>query len=289
MARIKPLSEVLNGVTRFGRLTVLGEAPPRVSASGFTAKCAHVRCDCGTEKSVRAGDLKNGYAQSCGCLQKELTAARIVERTRTHGHAGSGEATPEYRTWSSLKKRCLNPKDGSYDNYGGRGITVCGRWRDSFEAFYEDMGPRPSSRHSIERVDVDGNYEPSNCRWATPTEQANNRRSNVVLTIDGESSTVAEWSRKAGVRLDRIYTRLRKGWSHRDAVFGPAGGRRYHKPPTRARIVRWQGCDMLMSEACADAGVSPSDVLYHIKRGKSAEDAIMTLIENRRRREGGSS
>lgn len=221
MARIKPLMEVLQGVTRFGRLTVIAEAGRIVSPSGFSTIGALVRCDCGVEKVVRARGLVNGHTSSCGCLQRELTAIKIAERSTTHGQSGKLTRTPEYYTWSTMKSRCHNERDKNYYRYGGRGIVVCQEWRDSYEVFYRDMGKRPDG-HSIDRIDHNGNYEPSNCRWATSKVQANNRRSNRLVEIDGLALTVAEWSEKSGIDSMLIYNRLNKGWGEQEAVFEPA-------------------------------------------------------------------
>lgn len=218
MARVKPLMEVLRGVTRFGRLTVLGEATRIVSPSGFAALAAHVRCDCGVEKVVRASDLNAGYTRSCGCLQRELTAVKIADRNRTHGQSGKVRRTPEYYTWHTMKDRCHNAKSKNFPGYGGRGIMVCERWRNSFEAFFSDMGHRPSSAHSIERINNDGNYEPENCRWATRNEQARNRRSSTAVTVGDRTLTVVEWSEETGVDAVIIYQRLKRGWGPEAAV-----------------------------------------------------------------------
>lgn len=225
MARIKPLSEVLNGVTRFGRLAVLGEAPRLVAPSGFSAVAAYVRCDCGVEKVVRGRDLLIGYSHSCGCLQRELTAVKIADRSRTHGHSAKATRTSEYVIWTTMKQRCHNPKAGGYDDYGARGISVCPQWRDSFETFLADMGSRPSKRHSLDRQDNDGNYEPGNCIWAEPVQQASNKRNNRMLTIGGEEATMAEWSRRFGNPASLIHKRLSAGWNHDDAVKLPTGAR----------------------------------------------------------------
>lgn len=225
MARIKPLSEVLNGVTRFGRITVLGEAPRIVSPSGFSAVAAHVLCDCGVKKVVRARDLLIGYSCSCGCLQRELTATKIAERSRTHGHSGKKSRTSEYVIWTTMKQRCHNPNAGGYQDYGARGINVCKRWRGSFEAFFADMGPRPSKRHSLDRENNDGNYEPGNCVWAEPIKQAGNKRNNRMLTVDGEEATMAEWSRRYGNPVSLIHKRLKAGWNDSDAVWLTSGAR----------------------------------------------------------------
>jgi hypothetical protein len=119
-----------------------------------------------------------------------------------------------------MKERCHNPTCHAYPLYGGRGITVCERWRNSFDAFLEDMGERPAGM-SIDRIDNNKGYEPSNCRWATVIDQSNNRSTNRFLTIDGVSKTVTEWSRYVGKSNAVITERLKRGWSERDAVFEP--------------------------------------------------------------------
>lgn len=121
--------------------------------------------------------------------------------------------TPEYRAWSHMRDRCYRKKDKSYQNYGGRGIIVCDRWRKSFTAFYEDMGKRPTPQHSIDRIDNDGNYEPSNCRWATKQEQADNRRSGYRFTYKGETLSIRQWSVESGIAYDTLRQRLlRYNW-----------------------------------------------------------------------------
>lgn len=152
----------LTGMT-FGRLTV-------VKRSGTSKRGDIVWaciCKCGAETAVRGSNLRNGNTKSCGCFQRE----RASESTSTHRLTKS----PEYRSWASMIARCENPKYHHFHRYGGRGIRICERWRNSFELFLSDMGPRPSLKHSLDRKDNDGNYEPGNCRWATAKEQRLNR------------------------------------------------------------------------------------------------------------------
>lgn len=128
-------------------------------------------CDCGNESVVSLGDLKNNKTKSCGCLAKEKSSDNIKKYSTTHGRHG----TPEYRVWRGMRTRCYYENTPQYKNYGGRGIKVCNRWKESFENFYEDMGDKPTPKHQLDRIDNDGNYEPNNCRWVTPSENALNK------------------------------------------------------------------------------------------------------------------
>lgn len=168
----------LTGV-RFGRLMVIEKA---VLEKPGQAKWV-CKCDCGKIISVRSQDLRNTRTQSCGCLRNELISKHKLSRTN------------EYHIWIGIKARCNQPNSKGYHNYGGRGIKLCERW-ERFENFLEDMGPRPSPSHSIDRINVNGNYEPSNCRWATTLEQARNKRKEIAP------------SGRTGV----IYVQKRKKW-----------------------------------------------------------------------------
>ena len=157
--------------SRYGRLTVI--AVSRSMRSGQQRRFAVVRCDCGAEKHVPVSVLVRGSTKSCGCLSRENSRTRSSQMFKKHGQTKS----LIHRIWSQAKQRCFNPKNAKYPSYGGRGISMCERWRNDFSAFVEDMGPRPSPKHSIDRwPDNDGNYEPGNCRWATSKEQRANQR-----------------------------------------------------------------------------------------------------------------
>ena len=156
---------------QFTRLRAVARAGSNVSRQSLWL----CECSCGASHTVMRASLVSGASRSCGCLQKEVASASGKLR-KTHGHTARGNPTPEYRAWQHMKDRCYNESCQDFKYHGGRGISVCEEWRNSFEQFYADMGPRPSPELTLEREDNDGNYEPNNCVWATRTAQSRNRR-----------------------------------------------------------------------------------------------------------------
>jgi hypothetical protein len=147
----------------------------------------------------------------------------------THGCAGQNSRTPEYKVWCGMKQRCNYKGHTVYEFYGGRGIKVCERWENSFEAFLEDMGPRPSSKHSIERINGNGNYEPSNCGWSTDHEQNRNRRSNRNFTVDGETMCMTDWAQKLGINYKALWTRIDNDWTMEQVIEAVAKGKNHKR------------------------------------------------------------
>ncbi len=194
---------------RFEKLTVILRSPENDKYGRARWECL---CDpkyggCGNVVIVQAGNLKNGNTRSCGCLLKETVT--------THGLTSS----LEYNSWRGIIDRCCNEKHPAYEHYGKRGITVCDEWKESFEAFYRDMGPRPSPQHSIDRRKNDKGYSKENCRWVTPIEQQNNKRTNLYFGFAGEIKTLAQWCRVLNLSYKKTHRRIyRDGWTFEAAI-----------------------------------------------------------------------
>lgn len=189
---------------RFGKLVVLSLLDYR---NNNGSACWQCKCDCGTFKVANSNDLRKGNVSSCGCLRKK--------QLLKHGESG----TRLYNIWCDIKKRCYNTRCVAYKNYGGRGIKVGDKWLNDFVTFKEwSIDNGYNDKLTLDRIDVDGDYEPSNCRWTTMKEQANNTRKNVYILYKGERKTIAQWSEITNIHPSTIQQRLRRGWSTEDIL-----------------------------------------------------------------------
>lgn len=200
----------LTGI-RFGRLVANKLAGKHFSPTGNWVYCWDCMCDCGTRTIVAVTNLTRS-TRSCGCLGRDITSLRSGTHRMIH--------SPEYSVWGGMFTRCNNPNSDGYKDYGGRGIIVCERW-GKFENFFEDMGKRPSASHTIERRDNNGNYEPGNCHWATPKDQARNRRNNRLISLNGKTMCISAWGEAVGMSSAAILRRLKDGWSEEEAITTP--------------------------------------------------------------------
>lgn len=201
LPKLKDLSNM-----RFGRWTVMYRGENKRDSRGYPITTWHCRCECGTERDIYANSLLNGKSKSCGC-DKHVVQDWCRTNFSTHGHS----KTRLYKIWAGLKKRCLNPSSINYKNYGARGITVCEEWLryEPFEEWALKNGYDDSL--SIDRIDVNGDYSPGNCRWATFDEQANNRRTSAYYEFNGQTHTVAEWSSIYNIPYKRLWEWLNRG------------------------------------------------------------------------------
>lgn len=239
---------------RFSRLLVIAEAGRKDRKVMWLC-----RCDCGNETTVRAYYLRSGHTTSCGCYNRE----RIVEGNRTHGQSD----TRLYKTWRSMVRRATEPTYPDYPQYGGRGISVCDEWRESFEAFARDMGPTYSEGLTLDRINNNGNYEPGNCRWATATEQARNKRSNRLLTFNGKTMPMSAWAEHTGIRRNAIQSRLGNGWSVERALTEPVQAR-------NNEALTVNGETLPIAIWAKRSGIPRKTIAERISRGWSAERAV---------------
>lgn len=205
-ARIKDISG-----QRFGRLTAL--SPARENGQIYWI----CRCVCGEKSRVTASHLLSGTVRSCGCLQRDVTSRRVT----SHGHTCDGKRSPEYQAWVDMKKICLYPRNSSYRSYGAKGITVCQEWIESFEKFFACVGPRPTTKHSLDRINTKIGYEPGNVKWSSRKEQNRNKSNNKVIEAFGRSALLVEWSEMTGMDDQVISRRIRSGMPVEEALTRP--------------------------------------------------------------------
>jgi hypothetical protein len=243
--------------TRFGRLTVI----PRGIGSGILC-----RCDCGRTKVVSSTNLTIGRVTSCGCGR----GARV-----RHGMSH----TKSHNQWLSMRQRCENPNNPKYHLYGGRGIMVCDRWQ-TFENFYADMGERPAGK-SIDRIDQNGPYSPENCRWATPQQQARNTRANRLLTVNGKTMCIAEWSDATGLSQDAILSRLRLGRPPDEAV-----ARAIPMSVKRCTMLTFGGETLPLKDMAKKHGMTGKALSMRLSRGVPLSVALTRKVQQRRKPAG---
>jgi len=191
---------------------------------------------------------------------------------KTHRMTG----TSEHKAWGDMKSRCFNPNHKRYADWGGRGITVCDRWKNSFENFFADMGLKPTSRHSIDRINNDGDYCPENCKWSTRKNQQNNRRGNHLIIIKELTFTIAEWTEKKGYKTTVIIDRLQLGWSEYDAVMTPI------HISIKNKLIKIESKTLTIAQWSKERNIKESVINDRLKYGWSEFDAVMTPVRKRK-------
>ena len=236
---------------RFGRLVVTGRSEKKGSNGDAYWEC---RCDCGNSKTVSMTALNRGYTKSCGCLKRELLQNNRHKDRRL------------YQVWQDMKQRCFNPRNKFYHRYGGRGITVCSEWLEDYDVFYNWAMQNGYQRGlQIDRINGDGNYEPSNCRWATPKVNTDNRDATKMLTYNGKTQSLTDWSRETGVPLTTIRQRLSRGLSEGEIL-----GENKHPPIT----ITYNGETKTLVDWCRALDLPYDRTKARFYAGKSPEEIL---------------
>lgn len=244
---------------KFNLLTVIEHHHvKRGYKNGICCRTEHYwlcKCDCGNYTIVKSENLKSGGVKSCGCL-------RHLQYNKTHGQC----RTRLYNIWCNMKARCFNPKEHAYNRYGGRGITICNEWKSDFMNFYNwAMDNGYNDNLSIDRIDNNGNYEPSNCRWANDKTQANNRRSSHLITYQNETHTLAEWADLYNINRGTFQSRLKLGWSIEKILNTPADNYKNREN----NLIFYEGEYKTKSEWLKILNIHPSTFYRHLKAYKA--------------------
>lgn len=249
---------------KIGNLEIISK-PTKRAKKGCNYDC---QCLCGNKLIMSNEQLTHLKFPSCGCVK------RISHRRK---YDLPSPEIPEYNTWIGMKRRCAGTCGGHSDiRYAGRGIKVCERWENSFENFYEDMGPRPSPKHSIDRIDNDGNYSPENCRWALNKQQANNRSSNKFFTMNGETLTIPQWCEKLNLHKGTVQSRIQRGHSFEEAI------KPTEKPRTKPEThLLWKGENLSWREWEGRTKIKASEIRKRLGRGWPVDKALTQPMRGR--------
>ena len=245
---------------KFGKLTVVKRIENYIQPNGSIKTQWLCKCECGNETIVKSDMLKSGNTRSCGCI-KNNNIKNGIHSTHKLSH------TRIYNLYMGIKARCYNSNEPAYKNYGGRGIKMCKEWFDDFMSFYNwatDSGYKDNL--TIDRIDVNGNYEPSNCRWVDMKIQQNNRSNNHRIKYNGETKTLMEWSKDFGVNYKTLHKRVSDGWNIEDALTKPI--EKYH--------VKYKGESKTVREWCETLNLNHETVKSRLKRGWLIERALET-------------
>lgn len=263
---------------RYGRLVIVEELPRRRSGeNGHMLRIMRCKCDCGGEKITKYVSLRNNHTRSCGCWWRDAP----------YKHGGStkdSEYKRLYHVWCAMRNRCLNPDDKNYYNYGGRGIGICEEWLDfpTFKDWALKTGYDPNAPQgvtTIDRIDVNGNYCPENCRWVDIEVQANNKRDTVKITHNGETLSVSQWRRRGGTVCDSVYQkRVKDGWDLESALFTPSKEWNYRHDC----IIEYNGKSQKVSEWAKELGIKDSTIYHRLYYNWSPGEALGLVPHERR-------
>lgn len=226
------------------------------------------KCDCGNTKNIRYWDVVHGKIKSCGCLRNNKARDRLISYNKSHNVKHNDCHARLYNIWHGMIQRCYNPNYHHYKDYGGRGIKICDEWKYDYLTFKKwAIENGYSDCLTIDRLDVNGDYEPSNCKWSTNTEQARNRRNNLIITYRGKSQTLMEWSNELNIKYCILWGRLKKGWSVERTFERPVGW-------TGKQDIFYNGKYYFLSELAREYNVSPAMLKHRLKKGMDVEKAL---------------